>query len=99
MQIPDSALSRVRLIGTSKYRDEKLPDLPQVGQGIRDLASALTDSTYGLLTEATCEVAATVVPILHARASAALLEGSNGDSAECNGGRQSTNSFGMIFLV
>jgi hypothetical protein len=56
VQIPDPARSRAVLIGTSKYRDEKLPDLPQVGQGIRDLASTLTDSTYGLLTEASCEV-------------------------------------------
>jgi hypothetical protein len=56
VRIPDPARSRAVLIGTSKYRDEMLPDLPQVGQGIRDLAAALTDPTYGLLAGASCEV-------------------------------------------
>jgi hypothetical protein len=56
VQIPDPARSRAVLIGTSKYRDEKLPDLPQVGQGIRDLAAAFTHPTYGLLRADNCEI-------------------------------------------
>ena len=32
MRLPDPERSRVVLIGTSRYEDEKLPDLPVVGR-------------------------------------------------------------------
>lgn len=48
MRLPDPQLSRVVLIGTSEYEDEKLPDLPAVGRSIADLTAALIDPVYGL---------------------------------------------------
>ena len=56
MRLPDPERSRVVLIGTSSYEDEKLPDLPAVGRGIADLKAALTDSVYGLVPENHCDV-------------------------------------------
>jgi SpoVK/Ycf46/Vps4 family AAA+-type ATPase len=44
------------LIGTSRYEDEKLPDLPAVGRGIEDLKAALTDPVSGLVPESHCDV-------------------------------------------
>jgi hypothetical protein len=58
MQFPDPRRSRVVLIGTSEYTDEKLPDLPQVGQSVRDMAAALTDPAGGVVPEVHCEVIA-----------------------------------------
>jgi hypothetical protein len=43
LPLPDPQRSRVVLIGTSTYQDERLPDLPTVGKNIRDLAVAFTD--------------------------------------------------------
>jgi uncharacterized caspase-like protein len=56
VRLPDPERSRVVLIGTSSYEDEKLPDLPAVGRGIDDLKAALTDSVYGLIPESHCDV-------------------------------------------
>ena len=56
MRLPDPERSRVVLIGTSSYEDDKLPDLPAVGRGIEDLKAALTDSDYGLVPESHCDV-------------------------------------------
>jgi hypothetical protein len=56
--LPDPQRSRVVLIGTSAYADEKLPDLPQVGTGVKDLTGALTDSVDGVVTAGNCEVIA-----------------------------------------
>jgi len=56
VRLPDPERSRVVLIGTSRYEDEKLPDLPVVGRGIEDLKAALTDSDYGLVPESHCDV-------------------------------------------
>jgi SpoVK/Ycf46/Vps4 family AAA+-type ATPase len=58
MRLPDPQRSRVVLIGTSKYEDEKLPDLPAVGRNITDFAAALTDSVHGLVLEDHCTVLA-----------------------------------------
>lgn len=48
---PDPQRSRAVLIGTGRYADEKLPDLPVVGKTISDLAAVLTDPVYGVVTE------------------------------------------------
>jgi SpoVK/Ycf46/Vps4 family AAA+-type ATPase len=58
MRLPDPQRSRVVLIGTSKYEDERLPDLPAVGRSIRDLAATFLDPTYGLVPEDHCTVLA-----------------------------------------
>jgi hypothetical protein len=56
LRIPDRQRSRIVLIGTSEYGDDRLPDLPQVRQNVRDLAAALTDPNYGIVPEGNCEV-------------------------------------------
>lgn len=54
MSRPDPERSRVILVGTSKYADEKLPDLPAVVKTITDLRAALTHPDYGLVPPAHC---------------------------------------------
>ena len=56
MRLPDPRRSRVVLIGTSRYDDDKLPDLPAVGRSVRDLEAAVTDVVYGLVPGAHCDV-------------------------------------------
>jgi hypothetical protein len=56
MRLPDPERSRVVLIGTSRYEDEKLPDLPAVGRGVEGLKDAITDSVYGLVPENHCDL-------------------------------------------
>lgn len=56
MRFPDPQRSRVVLIGTSKYQDEKLPDLPQVAQDLRDMAAALSGAGHGVVPEGNCDV-------------------------------------------
>ena len=56
MRLPDPDRSRVLLIGTSRYEDGKLPDLPAVGRSIEDLQAAVTDVIYGLVPETRCDV-------------------------------------------
>ena len=56
MRFPDPERSRVVLIGSSRYADEKLPDLPTVKRGLKDLKEALTDLVYGLVPEIHCDV-------------------------------------------
>jgi hypothetical protein len=51
---PDPERSRVILVGTSKYADENLPDLPAVVKTISDLKAALTHPDYGLVPPAHC---------------------------------------------
>ena len=58
MRLPDPQRSRVVLIGTSEYDDEKLPDLPAVGRTVSDLATALIDPVYRLVPENHCTVLA-----------------------------------------
>ena len=58
MRFPDPQRSRVVLIGTSQYRDAKLPDLPQVGRSISDLAAVLSDPADGVVPAGNCEVIA-----------------------------------------
>jgi DNA-binding CsgD family transcriptional regulator/uncharacterized caspase-like protein len=56
VRLPDPQRSRAVLIGTGKYADENLPDLPVVGRTIEDLAAALTDPDHGVVTEPNCTV-------------------------------------------
>ncbi|MEU0842377.1 tetratricopeptide repeat protein [Streptomyces sp. NPDC005962] len=56
MRLPDSERSRAVLIGTSRYSDPQLPDLPAVRDTVEDLAAALTDPAYGAVPERHCTV-------------------------------------------
>src|ERR1700761_5364448 len=56
MGLPDPQRSRLVLLGTSRYRDENLPDLPAVSTTVSDLASVLTDSAHGLVSKEHCTV-------------------------------------------
>ena len=56
MRLPDPERSRVVLIGTSKYEDEKLPDLPAVSRNVADLRTTLTHPVYGIVPEQHCDV-------------------------------------------
>ncbi|MGW2327440.1 caspase, EACC1-associated type [Streptomyces sp. NPDC001700] len=56
MRLPDSERSRAVLIGTSRYSDPNLPDLPAVRDTIQDLAAALTDPAYGAVPDRHCTV-------------------------------------------
>ena len=56
MRLPNRQRSRAVLIGTGRYADGKLPDLPVVGRTIADLAAALTDPVYGVVPENHCTV-------------------------------------------
>lgn len=58
MQFPDPQRSRIVLMGTSEYRDDKLPDLPQVRQNVRDMTAVLTDPADGVVPEDNCVVIA-----------------------------------------
>jgi len=51
---PDPERSRVILVGTSKYADERLPDLPAVGKTIADLGAVLTHPDYRLVSPDHC---------------------------------------------
>lgn len=55
MSLPDPKHSRVILIGTSRYQDPKLPDLPAVANNLADLASVLTQRG-GVLPPNACTV-------------------------------------------
>jgi hypothetical protein len=54
----DPRRSRVILIGTSKYHDKKLPDLPEVSRNVSDLVAVLTDPLDGIVQESNCDVIA-----------------------------------------
>lgn len=54
MRFPDPERSRAVLIGTSRYTDENLPDLPEVSRTVKDFAAALTGS--GVLRPKHCKV-------------------------------------------
>jgi len=56
MRLPDPERSRVVLIGTSKYADDKLPDLPVVVGTVIDLAAVLTDLDCGMIPKDHCTV-------------------------------------------
>jgi hypothetical protein len=49
VRLPAPQRSRAVLIGTGKYADKKLPDLPVVGKTINDLAAAFTDLVHGVV--------------------------------------------------
>jgi Caspase domain/Tetratricopeptide repeat len=51
---PDPEKSRVILVGTSKYADERLPDLPAVARTIADLRAVLTHPDYRLVSPDHC---------------------------------------------
>jgi len=54
--LPDPQRSRAVLIGTGRYADKNLPDLPVVGRTIGDLAAALTDPARGVVAKTHCAV-------------------------------------------
>jgi hypothetical protein len=56
-RLPDPALSRAVLIGTSDFsRDELLPNLPAVRNNLADLFAVLTDSQSGILSSEYCTI-------------------------------------------
>ncbi len=56
VRLPDRQRSRAVLIGTGRYADGKLPDLPVVRRTIRDLTAVLTDPVYGVVAKNHCTV-------------------------------------------
>jgi Caspase domain len=56
VQFLNNTRSRAILIGTSKYNDESLRDLPEVIQSVHDLAALLTDPGQGVVPSPLCEV-------------------------------------------
>jgi WD40 repeat protein len=56
VRVPDPQRSRVVLIGTSKYADAKLPNLPAVGRTIVGLTAVFTDPEYGVTSREHCTV-------------------------------------------
>ena len=50
----DSVRSRVVLVGTPAYRDEELPDVPQVSANLADLGAVFTDPQLGGFPEQHC---------------------------------------------
>lgn len=58
MRFPDPQRSRVIIIGTSTYQDEKLPDLPEISQSVTDLVGTLTDPVTGIVPADNCVVLA-----------------------------------------
>jgi caspase domain-containing protein len=56
VRLPDPQRSRAVLIGTSTYKDENLPDVPQVRANISGLTAILTDPVNGVIPAANCEV-------------------------------------------
>ena len=56
MRLPDPQRSCAVLIGTSKYEDENLLDLPVIGKTVRDMAAAITDPVHGVVSEGQCTI-------------------------------------------
>ena len=56
MRLPDRQRSYAVLIGSGKYADDKLPNLPAVRRTLADLAAALTDPIYGAVPKDHCTV-------------------------------------------
>jgi hypothetical protein len=56
VRLPEPERSRLVLIGTSKYEDEKLPDLPAVTRNVAELKAVLTHQVYGIVPEQHCDV-------------------------------------------
>ena len=56
MRLPDRQRSYAVLIGSGKYADDKLPNLPAVRKTLADLAAALTDPIYGVVPKNHCTV-------------------------------------------
>ncbi|WP_370945890.1 caspase domain-containing protein [Amycolatopsis sp. cg5] len=55
--LPDPALSRAILIGTSDFqRDDRLPNLPAVRNNLTDLVTALTNQRAGIISPEHCTV-------------------------------------------
>ncbi|MFD9572011.1 caspase domain-containing protein [Streptomyces sp. NPDC059982] len=50
----DPARSRLVVIGTPRYRDERLPDVPAIAHNVAGLAAAFTDPELGGFTEGHC---------------------------------------------
>jgi len=56
MRLPDRQRSYAVFIGSSRYADDKLPNLPAVRKTVRDFAAALTDPIYGVVPKNHCTV-------------------------------------------
>jgi uncharacterized RDD family membrane protein YckC len=56
MRLPDRQRSYAVLIGSGKYADDKLPNLPAVRKTLDDLTAALTDPIYGVVPKNHCLV-------------------------------------------
>jgi len=56
MRLPDRQRSYAVLIGSGKYADDKLPNLPAVRKTLGDLTAALTDPFYGVVPRDHCTV-------------------------------------------
>lgn len=56
MRLPDRQRSYAVLIGSGRYADDKLPNLPAVGKTLSDLEAALTDPIYGVVPKDHCTV-------------------------------------------
>ncbi|MFD0686051.1 caspase family protein [Actinomadura fibrosa] len=54
MRLPDPDRSRLVLIGTTHYADERLPDLPAVERSLADLARVFTDPQKGIVPAGNC---------------------------------------------
>lgn len=58
VRLVDRERSRIVLIGTSRYRDSKLPDLPAVADNLVDLAAAFTNPGLGNFPSRNCVIVA-----------------------------------------
>ncbi|WP_067473459.1 caspase, EACC1-associated type [Nocardia amamiensis] len=58
MRLPDPARSRAVLLGTSRFADPELPDLPAVRNNLTDLAQVLTNTQATALPRGHCVVVA-----------------------------------------
>lgn len=56
MRLPDRQRSYAVLIGSGRYADDKLPNLPAVRKTLGDLGAALTDPVYGVVPKSHCTV-------------------------------------------
>ena len=52
--LPDPERSRALLVGTARYEDPELPDLPAVANNVEDLFDLLTDGDAGILPPSHC---------------------------------------------
>jgi len=56
VSLPNPQRSRAVLIGTSRYSDDQMPDIPAVTKNIEDLQSTLADPNYGIVPAKNCTI-------------------------------------------